>query len=147
MVPTAMQTILPASVPIHHLGLFREPVTLQPVEYYNNLPYHIPAPAVPGSPPTNSNSSASDLAILIDPVIATGGTCVAAIQTLREWGVKRIIVVSVLGARKGVERAAAEWEEGTEIWVGGLDEETNEKGMIRPGIGDVGDRLYLTIGK
>jgi uracil phosphoribosyltransferase len=72
---------------------------------------------------------------------------VAAIQTLREWGVKRILVISVLGALPGVVKAALEWEEGTEIWVAGLDDGVNEKGMIRPGLGDVGDRLFLTIGK
>jgi len=53
----------------------------------------------------------------------------------------------VLAARAGVIRAASEWKEGVEIWVGGLDGETNEKGMIMPGVGDIGDRLYLTIGK
>jgi len=56
-------------------------------------------------------------------------------------------VVAVLGALPGVVRAANEWAEGTEIWLGGLDEDVNEKGMIRPGLGDVGDRLFLTIGK
>jgi uracil phosphoribosyltransferase len=80
-------------------------------------------------------------------VIATGGTCAAAIQTLKEWGVQRIIVIAVLGALPGVERAASEWPEGTEIWLAGLDEDVNEKGMIKPGLGDVGDRLFLTIGK
>jgi uracil phosphoribosyltransferase len=80
-------------------------------------------------------------------VIATGGTCAAAIQTLREWGVKRVIVVAVLGALPGLLRAAGEWEDGVEIWVAGLDEEVNDRGMIKPGLGDVGDRLFLTIGK
>jgi uracil phosphoribosyltransferase len=117
---------------------------LQPVEYYNNLPYHIPAVNTPSNSP---NTGASELAILIDPVIATGGTAVAAIQTLKEWGVKRIIVISVLGALPGVIQAANEWPEGTEIWVAGLDEEVNDRGMIKPGLGDVGDRLFLTIGK
>lgn len=139
-----MQALLPVPVPVHHLGLFREPATLEPVEYYNNLPYHIPAPSTPSDTP---NSSASQLAILLDPVIATGGTCAAAIQTLKEWGVKRIIVVAVLGALPGVLRAASEWPEGTEIWMAGLDEVLNERGMITPGLGDVGDRLFLTIGK
>jgi len=140
----AIQTLLPHPVPVHHLGLFREPTTLQPVEYYNNLPYHIPATTLPSNTP---NSSASNLAILVDPVIATGGTAVAAIQTLKEWGVSRIIVIAVLGALPGVLQAAREWEEGTEIWVAGLDESVNERGMIKPGLGDVGDRLFLTIGK
>jgi len=129
---------------VHHLGLFREPVTLEPVEYYNNLPYHRPAANTPSDSP---NSCASELAFLLDPVIATGGTCAAAIQTLREWGVKRVIVVAVLGALPGVLRAASEWPEGVEIWIAGLDEHVNEKGMIKPGLGDVGDRLFLTIGK
>lgn len=80
-------------------------------------------------------------------MIATGGTCAAAIQTLREWGVERVVVIAVLGAVEGVERAAREWEEGTEIWIAGVDEAINEKGMIIPGVGDVGDRLFLTIGK
>jgi len=84
---------------------------------------------------------------LLDPVIATGGTCAAAIQTLREWGVKRVIAISVLGALPGVLRAANEWPEGVEIWIAGLDEEVNDRGMIKPGLGDVGDRLFLTIGK
>ena len=56
-------------------------------------------------------------------------------------------MVAVLGALPGVLRAASEWPEGTEIWMAGLDEVLNEKGMIRPGLGDVGDRLFLTIGK
>ncbi|KFY28084.1 hypothetical protein V493_03090 [Pseudogymnoascus sp. VKM F-4281 (FW-2241)] len=142
----AIQTVLPESVPVHHLGLFREPTTLSPVEYYNNLPYHIPSASSPSETPTR-NSSASKLAILLDPVIATGGTCAAAIQTLREWGVEKVIVLAVLGALPGVMRAAAEWPEGTEIWLAGVDSDVNEKGMICPGFGDVGDRLFLTIGK
>ncbi|KAL8715384.1 MAG: hypothetical protein Q9220_000717 [cf. Caloplaca sp. 1 TL-2023] len=136
----ALQTLLPSPVPVHHLGLFREPTTLQPVEYYNNLPYHRPSP--------NSNTS-PDIAIVLDPIIATGGTSVAAIQTLLEWGVKKVIVIAVLGSQEGVRRAATEAarEEQVEIWVGGCDGEVNERGMIVPGMGDVGDRLYLTIGK
>lgn len=132
------------AVPVHHLGLFREPTTLSPVEYYNNLPYHRPAHNTPSNSP---NSSASELAILLDPVIATGGTCSAAIQTLKEWGVKRVLVIAVLGAVPGVVRAAKEWPEGVEIWLAGLDEDVNDRGMIKPGLGDVGDRLFLTIGK
>lgn len=136
--PQAVETILPAPVPIHHLGLFREPTTLSPVEYYNNLPNH---QALDGS------STPSRLAIILDPVIATGGTCAAAIQTLREWGTKRIIVLSVLGAVPGVVRAAEEWPEGVEVWLASVDKELTDRGMLKPGLGDVGDRLFLTIGK
>ncbi|KAL9474025.1 hypothetical protein ACSS6W_008405 [Trichoderma asperelloides] len=131
----AVQTMLPASVPVHHLGMYREPSTLDPVEYYNNLPHH---PSGPDS---------GRVAIIVDPVIATGGTCAAAIQTLREWGAKKVIVLSVLGAQVGVQKAAAEWPEGTEIWIAGVDKELTDGGMLKPGLGDVGDRLFLTIGK
>lgn len=89
------------------------------------------------------------IAIVIDPVIATGGTAVAAIQTLMEWGVQKVVVISVLGSQVGVSIAAGagELEEDVEVWVGGLDQVCDSRGMIKPGIGDVGDRLYLTIGK
>ncbi|KAI0834490.1 PRTase-like protein [Hypoxylon sp. FL0890] len=137
----AIQTLLPEPVPVHHLGLYREPSTLEPVEYYNNLPHHIPSSS--SEPRTNVSS----LAIVVDPVIATGGTCAAAIQTLKEWGVKRIIVLSVIAAADGVRRAAEEWPEAVEIWVAGVDAELTPNGMLKPGVGDVGDRLFLTIGK
>jgi len=130
----ALQMILPFPVSVHHLGMYREKLTLQPVEYYNNLP-------------GKNEGKPASLAILVDPIIATGATATAAIQTLREWGVGRIILISVLGALPGITKVAEEWPEGTEIFVGGLDEGVNEKGMIRPGLGDIGDRLYLTIGK
>lgn len=129
----AIQTVLPDPASVHHLGLFREKMTLQPVEYYNNLP--------------QSQDSVAKLAIITDPVIATGGTAVAAIQTLKEWGVEQIIVLSILGALPGVLKAAEEWPEGTQIWLGGLDDKLTDKGMIQPGLGDIGDRLFLTLGK
>ena len=79
----AFQTILPQPTPVHHLGLFREKVTLQPVEYYNNLPTRVDLSKDDKNPPC-------DIAIVLDPVIATGGTAEAAIQTLREWGVPKV---------------------------------------------------------
>jgi uracil phosphoribosyltransferase len=140
MVP-ALSSLLPTPVPVHHLGLYREKSTLQPVEYYNNLPYHSP---------TASNPSAggpAELAIIVDPIIATGATACAAIDTLKDWGVKRILVCSVLATKTGLEKACSEWPEGVEVWVGGCDADVDEKGMIKPGLGDIGDRLYLTLGK
>lgn len=121
-------------MPVHHLGLYREPSTLEPVEYYNNLPHH-------------RGPGASKLAVILDPVIATGGTSAAAIQTLREWGAARILVLSVIAASEGVARAAAEWPEGVDVWVAGVDMDLTSVGMVNPGLGDVGDRLFLTIGK
>lgn len=138
MLGTAVQTILPTLVPVHHLGMYREPSTLDPVEYYNNLPHHMPS---------TGNSNASSLAILVDPVIATGGTCAAAIQTLKEWGAKKVLVMSIIGAEEGVRKAAEEWPEGTELWIAGVDGELTKDGMLKPGLGDIGDRLFLTIGK
>ncbi|KAJ2899021.1 uracil phosphoribosyltransferase [Zalerion maritima] len=145
----SIQNLLPHPVPVHHLGLYREPTTLEPVEYYNNLPQHIIAnpAAARSTDPDHPDASVSSLAIILDPVIATGGTCAAAIQTLKEWGVKKIVVLSVLGAVPGIERAAAEWPEACEIWLAGVDQELTHRGMLKPGLGDVGDRLFLTIGK
>ena len=134
----AVQTLLPGPVAVHHLGLYREPSTLEPVEYYNNLPEHVSG---------GSGDSPSSLAIIVDPVIATGGTAAAAVSTLREWGARRVLVLSVLGAQEGVARAAAEWPEGTDVWIAGVDGELTAEGMLKPGLGDVGDRLFLTIGK
>ncbi|EEY20556.1 uracil phosphoribosyltransferase [Verticillium alfalfae VaMs.102] len=164
--PKAPETILPDPVPVHHLGLYREPSTLEPVEYYNNLPHHIPDPTLTAASTSaaafasvstaastleaeasGGAANASSLAIILDPVIATGGTCAAAINTLRDWGARRIIVLSVIGAADGVRRAASEWPEATDIWVAGVDAEITAEGMLKPGLGDVGDRLFLTIGK
>ena len=155
----AISALLPTATPIHHLGLFREPATLQPVEYYNNLPYHhasasqthasrsaasaLHRPSMAVSP----SAPAPHLALILDPIIATGGTAVAAIQTLREYGVSQIVFLAVLGAEEGVRRAAAEWSEGVQVWVGGVDPGLDARGMIRPGCGDVGDRLFGTKGK
>ncbi|KAK5163085.1 putative uracil phosphoribosyltransferase urg2 [Cryomyces antarcticus] len=138
----ALQAILPNPVPVQHLGLYREKTTLQPVEYYNNLPYHRPSASNPANAP-----GPSELAILVDPVIATGATACAAIDTLKDWGVGRIILCCVIASEGGLRRAAAEWSEGVEVWAGGMDRECDAEGMIKPGLGDVGDRLFLTMGK
>lgn len=130
----AVQALLPQPISVHHLGLYREKATLQPVEYYNNLPQ-------------SQSTSEVTTAILVDPVIATGGTAIAAIQTLREWGVQKVIVLNVITASEGLIRAAEEWPEGTEFWVAAVDTELTDKGMIKPGVGDIGDRLFGTIGK
>jgi hypothetical protein len=120
--------------------MYREKTTLQPVEYYNNLPYH-------SATTTSTQTTPSEIAILLDPIIATGATASAAIDTLRDWGVKRIVVCSVLASKEGLEKVSRVWEEGVQIWVGAVDPGTDAKGMIKPGLGDVGDRLFLTIGK
>lgn len=154
----ALTSLLPDPVPIHHLGLYREKSTLQPVEYYNNLPYHRSGASTSsrgGRGKEDDQAGPAELAIVIDPVVATGATAAAAVETLREWGVRRVIVVCVLGSREGVRRVCESWGENgkdealeaVQVFCAGLDEETDLAGMIKPGLGDVGDRLYLTIGK
>ncbi|KAK3680176.1 hypothetical protein LTR78_000553 [Recurvomyces mirabilis] len=133
----AVQSLLPAPVTVHHLGMYRDKSTLQAVEYYNNLPPYR----------TADDTGGMDLAIIVDPIIATGSTVCAAIDTLKDWGVPRIICLAVLASEEGLKRAAELWPKGVEIWVAGMDAETDEKGMIKPGLGDIGDRLYLTMGK
>ncbi|PLN80308.1 PRTase-like protein [Aspergillus taichungensis] len=139
----AINDLLPSSVPIYHLGLFREKLTLQPVEYYNNLPYQRPD----SSSPSAVNTAAASTAILLDPIIATGATAEAAIHLLREWGVQRVIMLSVLGSQDGVQKAAECWPEGVELWIGAVDQKCDERGMIVPGLGDIGDRLFVAMGK
>ncbi|KAJ5770339.1 uncharacterized protein N7511_002390 [Penicillium nucicola] len=145
----ALNDLLPTPVPVYHLGLFREKVTLQPVEYYNNLPFHRSelSPASPASLNQGANTAAASLAVLLDPVIATGATAEAAILLLREWGVKKVLMLSVLASAEGVKRAAGTWPEGVEVWAGAIDSGVNEKGMIVPGLGDIGDRLFVAMGK
>lgn len=112
-----------------HLGLFRDKVTLQAIEYYSKLPTEITA----------------DLVFILDPMIATGGTAVAAIGMLTDWGLQQsqIKLVSVLGSRIGVQHVAEEYPD-VEIWIGAIDEELTDKGYISPGLGDAGDRLFST---
>ncbi|KPM39898.1 hypothetical protein AK830_g6654 [Neonectria ditissima] len=124
-----VQTVLPNPVPVHHIGLYRE--AHGPVEYYNKL--------------ESLESKDSSLAILVDPVIATGGTCAAAISMLRIAKAKRIIVLSVIAAEEGLQQAAAEWPEATEFWIAGVDKELTASRMLKPGLGDIGNRLFLTV--
>ncbi|KAK3069419.1 hypothetical protein LTR53_012246 [Teratosphaeriaceae sp. CCFEE 6253] len=133
----AVQALLPNPVSVHHLGMYRDKSTLSAVEYYNNLPQH----------KTEDGAGRMDLAIIVDPIIATGSTICAAIETLRDWGAPRIICLSVLATEGGLSRAAEVWPQGVDLYVGGVDPETDEHGMIKPGLGDIGDRLFLTVGK
>ncbi|KAI2789557.1 hypothetical protein POX_d05050 [Penicillium oxalicum] len=127
----AINALLPTAVPIYHLGLFREPVGLQPVEYYNNLPFSKSALS-PASP-----AAAFDLG----PTANTPPP-----PTLRDWGVQRVIMISLLGSRDGVRKVAESWDQ-VQVWVGAVDDRVNEKGMIVPGLGDIGDRLFVALGK
>ncbi|KAK9351610.1 uracil phosphoribosyltransferase-domain-containing protein [Lipomyces doorenjongii] len=124
--------ILPfENVPIHYLGIYRDKTTLSPIEYYNKLP-------------VLKNGESIDVAIVLDPVIATGGTASAVIQSLKEWGAKKIIIVSIVVSEEGVTRAANEWPERVEIYCATVDTVLSSHGYIIPGVGDIGDRLNHT---
>lgn len=115
---------------MYHLGLFREKTTLSPVEYYNRLP---------------TKDTPYDVAFVLDPIIATGGTAEAVIQTLKEWGVKKVVFVSFLASSEGIKRITSEYGPGQlEIYVGAVDSELSPTGFILPGVGDLGDRLHST---
>ncbi|KAK9670838.1 hypothetical protein K7432_017380 [Basidiobolus ranarum] len=118
MIPTAR---------ILHIGLYREQISLQPVEYYNKLPKE---PNV-------------DLCIVLDPMVATGGTSVETINILKDWGVKRIKFVCVCASKAGLE-ALLEAHPDVTIYTGVVDETLSKEGYIVPGFGDCGDRIYQT---
>ncbi|KAI8052785.1 uracil phosphoribosyltransferase-domain-containing protein [Thamnidium elegans] len=116
--------------PVLHLGIYREKVSHQPVEYYNKLP------DVPNV----------DLCYVLDPVIATGNTAVATINMLKEWGVQgsQIKFVAIIGSEQGLEQLQTAHPD-INIYIAGIDETLDNKGYINPGIGDSGDRLWNTI--
>jgi len=125
----AMLDLFP-SAPVYHLGIYREKVSLQPVEYYSKLP---PTPPI-------------DLCFLLDPLIATGGTACAALNMILDWGVpvNHIKLICILGSQDGLKRVLAEFP-GLEIWVAAVDPTLTDKGLISPGLGDTGDRLFNTL--
>jgi len=118
------------SAPVYHLGLYREKVTLHPVEYYSKLP---PSPLI-------------DQVILLDPLIATGGTACAALAMIEEWGIpaKNIKLLCILGSEVGLNHVQQSYPD-LELWVAGVDPVLTEDGIISPGLGDTGDRLFNTI--
>ena len=121
-----MLKLIPAAK-VGHIGLYRDPETLQPVEYYCKLP---------------SDVAERDL-IVLDPMLATGGSAVAAINFLKNQGAKSIKLVNLIAAPEGVQ-AVAEAHPDVQIYVAAVDERLNEHGYIVPGLGDAGDRLFGT---
>ncbi len=114
-------------VKVGHVGLYRDPETLEPVKYYFKMPPDI----------------AERDAIIVDPMLATGGSAAAAAQFLKEAGVKHIKLMSIIGAPEGVERMHAEHPD-VDIYLAALDDHLNEHGYIVPGLGDAGDRIFGT---
>ncbi|KAF9793487.1 armadillo beta-catenin plakoglobin [Thelephora terrestris] len=118
------------NAPVYHLGIYREKVSLQPVEYYSKLP----------------SGSTVDMVFLLDPIIATGGTVIAATHMLTDWGVPitRIKLLSILASRDGLKSVQGKFPD-LEVWVAAVDDQLTQNGLICPGLGDAGDRLYNTL--
>ncbi|HYD37243.1 MAG TPA: uracil phosphoribosyltransferase, partial [Allosphingosinicella sp.] len=121
-----MLDLLP-SARVAHIGLYREPATLQCVEYYFKTP----------------EDCAERLVIIVDPMMATGHTAVAAIDRLKEAGVCDMRFVCLLASRPGAEAVRSAHPD-VPIWAAGMDEKLNDHGYIVPGLGDAGDRTYGT---
>ena len=119
-------TLIPAAR-IGHIGLYRDPKTLEPVEYYCKLP---------------EDSENREL-IVVDPMLATGGSASAAINFIKKRGCNHIRLVNLIAAPEGIARVQADHPD-VDIYVAALDEKLNEHGYIIPGLGDAGDRLFGT---
>jgi uracil phosphoribosyltransferase len=122
----AMLELMPTAE-VWHLGLYRDDRTLRPVEYYNKLP----------------DSATVDLCLILDPMLATGGSATAAIEVLKKWGAERIKLVNLIAAPEGVEAVTSAHPD-VEIYCAALDRQLNDKGYIEPGLGDAGDRQFGT---
>jgi len=112
---------------VWHIGLYRDEQTLRPVEYYNKLPVQ---PTV-------------DVCLVLDPMLATGGSAVATVDVLKRWGARRIKFVGIIAAPEGVERLELTHPD-VAIHVAAIDSHLNEHGYIVPGLGDAGDRQFGT---
>ena len=112
---------------VGHIGLYRDHKTLKPVEYYSKLP----------------EDCAQREVFVIDPMLATGGSAVAAIQILKDKGVKNIHFMCIIAAPEGV-KAMTEAHPDVNLYIGAIDEKLNEHGYIVPGLGDAGDRIFGT---
>ncbi|MCQ6561932.1 uracil phosphoribosyltransferase [Paenibacillus mendelii] len=115
------------SAKVGHIGLFRDPETFIPVEYYVNLP----------------TDATERLLIVIDPMLATGGSANAAIETLKQRGCTQIKLMCLIAAPEGV-KAVQEAHPDVDVYIAALDECLNDHGYIVPGLGDAGDRMYGT---
>ena len=112
---------------VWHIGLLRDERTLEPVEYYSRLPI---SPTV-------------DVCLVLDPMLATGGSAVAAVDILKRWGAERIKFVSIIAAAEGVRRMTTVHPD-VPLYLATVDEQLNEAGLIVPGLGNAGDRLFGT---
>jgi uracil phosphoribosyltransferase len=126
MVDPVLELIPTAEV--WHLGLYRDEETAQPIKYYSKLPPQRPV----------------DVALVLDPMLATGGSVMAAMSTLRDWGVPHVKLLSLIAAEEGIKRVECEFPD-SQIYVCQIDPELDDRKFIVPGLGDAGDRIFNTV--
>ena len=119
-------TLIP-SAKVGHIGLYRDPDTLEPVEYYCKMP----------------NDIAEREVIILDPMLATGGSASAAIQFIKNYEVKNIKLMNIIAAPEGIQRVHHDHPD-VDLYCAALDEKLNDHGYIVPGLGDAGDRIFGT---
>ena len=122
----AVATLIPAAR-VGHIGLYRDPETLQPVEYYCKLPEDV----------------GNRVVFVVDPMLATGGSAIAAIDFLKQHGCRNIVMMNIIGCPEGV-KAVQEAHPDVEVYLAAVDERLNEHAYIVPGLGDAGDRIFGT---
>ncbi|MEE1327323.1 MAG: uracil phosphoribosyltransferase [Oscillospiraceae bacterium] len=122
----ALVDLIP-SAKIGHIGLYRDPVTHEPVEYYCKLPEDI----------------GNRVTFVVDPMLATGGSAVAAIDFLKKHGCKQIVMMNIIGCPEGIKRVQ-EAHPDVEMYLAACDEKLNDHAYIVPGLGDAGDRIFGT---
>jgi uracil phosphoribosyltransferase len=115
------------SARVGHIGMYRDHKTLEPNTYYSKFPDNL----------------SDAIVMVLDPMLATGGSATAAIQVLKDYGAKTIKLVCIVGAPEGVDRIRKDHPD-VQIYLAGLDEKLNNNGYIVPGLGDAGDRLFGT---
>lgn len=112
---------------VWHLGLYRDETTARPVEYYSKLP----------------NTEPVDVGLIVDPMLATGGSATAALAALERWGVRQLKVLSIIASRPGIDVVRQAYPS-AEVYVCAIDPELNDRKFIVPGLGDAGDRIFNT---
>lgn len=122
----AVLELLPEAA-VWHLGFYRDEKTLKPVQYYQKLPAGNPA----------------DVALVLDPMLATGGSAVAALQAIQAWGVPQMKLISAIAAPEGIAKVQQHFPT-AQIYVGAIDAGLTANGYITPGLGDAGDRMFNT---
>jgi uracil phosphoribosyltransferase len=126
MMSDSMLDLMPNAA-VHHIGMYRSKHHDTPIQYYNRLP----------------GDNVADVAYVVDPCIASSNTVSAVVSILKKWGAKRVVVIAAIAAQSGINKLLAKHPD-CSVFVGAVDEQLSETGMILPGIGDAGDRSFGT---